>query len=119
MNDFNRKLGFWNKITKEGKYYIFFTSDKGQIRLIVREIGTLDSRTKELDRFTSSYLEGTAMSLSSNTGMYLITEGLNPDFLPIQNLNGDKVKYVITVDERGVLVAEESFIAASTSRSID
>ena len=119
MNDFNRKLGFWNKITKEGKYYIFFTSDKGQIRLIVREIGVLDSRTKELDRFTSSYLEGTAISLSSNTGMYLITEGLNPDFLPIQNLNGDKVKYVITVDERGVLVAEESFIAASTSRSID
>lgn len=118
MTDRNRKLGRWNPITENSKYYIYFTSDMGQIRLVVRELGAQEG-SSELDRFTSTYLEGAIASLPSKTGMYLVTEGINPDFLPIGDINGDKIAYVITADERGVLVAEEAFIAAASSRSID
>lgn len=117
FTDFNRKLGGWDKIDETHKYYIYFTSDKGQLRLIVRQIDATRA-SNSLDRFTATYLDG-GTSVTNNSGMYLVTEGLTPEFLPISDFNGDKLRYVITADERGVLVAEEAFIAAATSRSKD
>lgn len=114
FNNFNRKLGDWEKITENGQYYFYFTSSQGQLRLIVRHLNA-EAGKKTMDRFTSTYIEGTKSSLSSNSDMYLVTEGMNPDFLPITNITGRKVPYIVTVDERGVLVTEQSHIASATT----
>ena len=116
FTDFNRKLGDWEKITEDGQYYIYFTCEHGQLRLIVRQLNAAET-SRNLDRFTSTYLEGSVSSMSTGTNMYIVTEGLAPDFLPVADVNGDKIPYVITADERGVLVAEEAYIAAASSRS--
>lgn len=114
FNNFNRKLGDWEKITENGQYYFYFTSSQGQLRLIVRHLNA-EMGKKTMDRFTSTYIEGTKSSLVSNSDMYLITQGMNPEFLPITNITGRKMPYVVTVDERGVLVTEQSFIASATT----
>ena len=114
FNNFNRKLGDWEKITENGQYYFYFTSSQGQLRLIVRHLNA-EAGKKTMDRFTSTYIEGTKSSLVSNSDMYLVTEGMNPDFLPITNIAGRKVPYIVTVDERGVLVTEQSHIASATT----
>lgn len=114
FNNFNRKLGDWEKITENGQYYFYFTSSQGQLRLIVRQLNA-EAGKKTMDRFTSTYIEGTKSSLGSNSDMYLVTEGMNPDFLPITNITGRKVPYIVTVDERGVLVTEQSHIASATT----
>lgn len=114
FNNFNRKLGDWEKITENGQYYFYFTSSQGQLRLIVRQLNA-EAGKKTMDRFTSTYIEGTKSSLVSNSDMYLVTEGMNPDFLPITNITGRKVPYIVTVDERGVLVTEQSHIASATT----
>lgn len=118
MTDYNRKLGDWDAINASNQYYIYFSCTQGQIRLIVRHINAQDYARK-LDRFTSSYLEGTLATANMGNEMYIVTEGMNPDFLPITDINGEKLTYVITADERGVLVAEEAYIAAATSRAND
>lgn len=114
FNNFNRKLSDWEKITENGQYYFYFTSSQGQIRLIVRHLNA-EIGKKTMDRFTSTYIEGTKSSLVSNSDMYLVTQGMNPEFLPITNITGRKVPYVVTVDERGVLVTEQGFIASATT----
>lgn len=114
FNNFNRKLGDWEKITENGQYYFYFTSSQGQLRLIVRHLNA-EMGKKTMDRFTSTYIEGTKSSLVSNSDMYLITQGMNPEFLPITNITGRKMPYIVTVDERGVLVTEQSFIASATT----
>ena len=114
FNNFNRKLGDWEKITENGQYYFYFTSSQGQLRLIVRHLNA-EMGKKTMDRFTSTYIEGTKSSLVSNSDMYLITQGMNPEFLPITNITGRKMPYIVTVDERGVLVTEQAFIASATT----
>lgn len=118
LTDYNRKLGDWEPISKSGEYYIYFSSVDGQVRLIVRHVNAKEG-SRALDRFTSSYMEGTIAMSNLGDGMYVVTEGIKPDFLPVRNVTGEKIPYVITIDERGVLVAEEAYIAAATSRAND
>lgn len=111
LTDYNRKLNNWQEIKKNREYYIYFSSSNGQIRLIVRDLSALDNENS-LDRFTMSYIEGISESLP-DPGMFLITDGINVDFLPVKDENGDKINYTISSDERGVLVSEEGFIASA------
>lgn len=116
--DFNQKLNKWAKISKTRKYYIYFASLGGQLRLIVRDL-TAGEGQNSLDRFTLTYSEGLMDQTGQNADMFLITTGLNKDFETIMDAEGNEKRYVITSDERGALGAELGFISSPTTRSRD
>jgi len=116
--DFNQKLNKWAKISKTRKYYIYFASLGGQLRLIVRDL-TAGEEQNSLDRFTLTYSEGLMDSTGQNADMFLITTGLNKDFVAVMDSDKNEKRYVITADERGALGAELGFIASPTTRSRD
>lgn len=115
MNDFNRKLGAWNKIEPQREYYIYFCAKGGQIYMYVRDIkaSLLGKGENAIDRFNLKSAEISEMPASS---MFIITEGINSEFLTIRDeLTGAPIQYSISVDERGSLVSEKSFVGSSTS----
>ena len=115
MNDFNRKLGAWNRIEPQREYYIYFCAKGGQIYMYVRDIkaSLLGKGENAIDRFNLKSAEISEMPASS---MFIITEGINSEFLTIRDeLTGAPIQYSISVDERGSLVSEKSFVGSSTS----
>lgn len=114
MNDFNRKLGKWQQISPERQYYIYFASTKGQLYMLVKDINAIGlSSQNAIDRYNMSYTDiGVNMPGAS---LFALTDGVDNKFLPIEDEMGRRIAYAITVDERGSLVAEQSFIGSSTT----
>lgn len=125
MTNYNRKLDKWNKITKLNKYYMYFSTEAGQLRLIIRELYVDQIHVNDLDRFTSSY-SATASIARSQSQLFLITSGMKPDLKTeyIGEWDDDRnnrreTPYAIGIDERGVLVADKGFISVASTSSRD
>lgn len=116
MTDFNKKLGKWHKIEKNRKYYIYFNTSQGQIKLVVRDLSANDLENG-FDRFTLTYADGANMSVSSD--MFAVTTGVNNEFLEPQKEDGSPLPYVVTIGESGILTDDLGFISPSTSTSND
>lgn len=116
MTDFNRKMNKWAPISKDRKYYIYFASLGGQLRLVVRDL-TASENENSLDRFTMTYSEGLMTAVGLSSDMFLVTTGLGPDFETEMDDNGYEKPFIITADEHGALGAELGFLAAATTRS--
>lgn len=118
MTDFGRKLGDWAAITEYRQYYLHFSSEAGQIRLVVKDLSATDQENR-LDRFTSTYSEGISL-LGSNSEMFLLTTGVAPDFTAVRNESGRELPYVLSPSEEGVLFAENGYSSVSgvTSREL-
>lgn len=114
MNDFNRKLGAWNKISPEREYYIYFCTKGGQLYMYIRDIQASINSSKEnsIDRYN---LKSAEISEMPESTLFLITDGINSNYLTIRNTDGYPIQYSLSVDERGSLVAEKSFTGSSTS----
>lgn len=114
MTDFNRKLNGWQKIDSNNEYYIYFASIGGQIRMIVRDITASEMGIgRIMDRFTSTYTNGVGNLPSSQ--IFLITDGIDANYVPKEYGSDRPFSYAISIDERGALVANQSFIGTSSS----
>lgn len=118
MTDFNRKLGLWREISEFSQYYIFFSSEKGQIRLAIRDINATETENA-LDRFTMTYTDGISARLGINSDMFLPTTGLDKDFLAIKNETGRELPYMLSSSEDGILFADRGFISSAGTSSRD
>lgn len=114
MTDFNRKLGKWHKISRDRKYYIYFSASEGQIQLVVRDLSASDLENG-FDRFTLTYTGGANIGVKSD--MFLTTTGVNKDFLEPKKDDGSPLPYTITSGETGILTNDLGYISASTSTS--
>ena len=110
LTDYDGKLGDWEPISPHKHYYLYFATIDGQIRLIVRD---LDSKGASLDRYTAERL-GENMSLPESM-MFIGAEGIDSNYQVIRDTKGDRTHYTVSVDDRGALVANESFIGTAST----
>lgn len=114
MNDYNRKLGKWQAISPDRQYYIYFASSGGQLFLTVRDLNAIGlSSQNSLDRYNMSYAD-VGMNLPTSS-MFLLTDGMDHKFLPIEDWHGERIGYTLSVDERGSLVSEAAHIGSSST----
>lgn len=114
MNDFNRKLGDWSQINPGHHYYIYFASVKGQLFLYIRDLTAQMLGKNFIDRYNLNYGIGGGTSLPES-GLFLTTNGIDTNYVPIRDDNGNYIKYVISVDEKGSLVSDIAYIGTSTT----
>lgn len=110
LTDYDGKLGDWEPITPDKHYYLYFATMDGQIRLIVRD---LDAVGSALDRYTAARL-GESAILPEST-MFIGAEGVDSNYQVIRDTKGDRTHYTVSIDDRGALVANESFIGTAST----
>lgn len=115
FTDFNRKLGNWLPITPINQYYIYFASAKGQLFMYIKDLTAEQLNKNSIDRFNLMYA-GMGIDLPE-AGLFLNTNGIDTQFVPITDQEGKKINYTLSVDERGSLVSEVSYIGSSTTAS--
>ena len=113
MTDSNRKLEQWNKITPSNQYYIYFASTKGQLYLYVKDLTAEMLGKNSIDRYNLVY--GASGLELQDSGLFLVTSGLNAGFAPTKDEDGRPIKYAISVDERGSLVSDIAYVGTSTT----
>lgn len=113
FTDFNRKLGNWLPISPINQYYIYFASTKGQLFMYVKDLTAEDLNKNSIDRFNLMYA-GMGIDLPQS-GMFLQTNGIDAQFVPITDKEGNRISYTLTVDERGSLVSDVSYVGSSTT----
>lgn len=113
LTDFNRKLGNWMEISPLNQYYIYFASMKGQLFLYVKDLTADLLKKTPIDRYNLMYA-GMGADLPES-GLFLITNGIDTQFVPITDQEGKRISYSLSVDERGSLVSELSYIGSSTT----
>lgn len=113
LTDFNRKLGKWLPISPINQYYIYFASTKGQLFLHIKDLTAETIGKSSVDRYNLLYA-GMGMELPES-GLFLQTDGISSRFVPITDDEGRRISYAISVDERGSLVSDISYIGSSTT----
>lgn len=111
MNDYSRKVGQWSLINPNNQYYIYFASTKGQLYLYIKDLTSIMMGKRGIDRYN---MFGGGDSSLPQSSLFLTTDGLDVDFVPIRDENGNPIKYAISVDEQGSLVSSIAHVGTST-----